>query len=110
MVALHEQSEMNPGYLTQLGVGGLFAYVIIRETFSFLSGRNGNGKNGSSSGNYSYLTTQLVQQKAQIDALVLTVGNMQATVAGVVSAVDRGFLPRVERLERFVDRVENRGT
>ena len=30
--------------LTQLGVGGIFAIIVIREVFNFINGRKNNGK------------------------------------------------------------------
>ncbi len=63
--------------VTQLGVGGLTAYVVLKETFAFLRIRNGN-----SNGKIVERLTRLEIQSARTE-----------------TTLTEGIIPRLERLE-----------
>ena len=96
--------------LTQLGVGGVVAWTILREVFSFLkTRRNGNGVRRDASAGEKSVEFWREQQTMSISAAlrdsVVPILSTQTTLLIEVKNIQAKSVAIEEHLERLVERL-----
>jgi len=66
--------------LLQLGVGGIFALLLIDRVLNFVKSRNGNGPNGM----HIKLSEAMIRQTAILDAQTETLRRMERKMDEIV--------------------------